>query len=494
VISCLLASIIFSLFIANQKFNDYIHQKEIEKLVYLTDALAVYYSENGGWDSLFENTTLWVSLLKNGWLELDPANGEKVQTSIDKDPAIIAINQKVNQPVWDPLDLGARICLFDKDKKFVISTKTFIRNFYQEEFITEGCTYLPIKVEGNTAGWLGLVNNQEPTQPLDQMFRHTQSMIFYMLGGLFLVILVFIGITYSKYILRPITRLASATKKVGSLNFNTRIPVESTDEIGELAENFNDMAKKLEHYEQNQKQWLMDISHELRTPLSVLLCEIDALKDGIRKPTQTLLVSLSDEIRHLVKLVNDISDISLIETGIFTVKKKLVKPIPILSHEAYIFKERFESNDMSIEFELEPEATDLKIFSDSNRLMQLFSNIFENAIHYTKKPGRLVIRQNYTENYIRFVFEDSGPGIPDEALPLIFNRLYRADSSRSRKTGGNGLGLAICKSIVERHNGKILARNVEGGGLAIEILLPIVNDPGDSTTEQLYLEKEGNVI
>ena len=473
VILCFVASMAFSIDVANRKFEDYINHKEIEKLGFLADTLAKFYSEHGGWGPLIEDRDLWNSLLRRGWESVDKVDMTRPKEAKSKEP-IVSVIYHSPVPIWDQLDLGPRICLFDENKKYING----VDNHPAEE-----CTLLPILLEARNIGWLGLIKGRTIYQPLDQAFRNTQSMTLYVISGAFLFILIFIAIIFSRHMLMPITRLAAATKMLGRLNFNTRIPVESSDEIGQLAEYFNDMAWKLEDYERIQKQWLTDISHELRTPLSVLICEIDALKDGIRKPNQELFVSLSNEMRHLIKLVNDINDISLIETGTFTVKKGLVKPLPILSQVLHIFQKRLENNGMSIEIELEPAAADIQIIGDSNRLIQLFTNIFENAIIHTKKPGRLFIRQTSDAEWIKFVFEDSGPGVPDEALPLIFDRLYRLDSSRSRATGGTGLGLAICKSIVEMHNGKIGARNVQGGGLMIEIVLPIQNNPGDSIEE-----------
>jgi len=487
-IACLFLSIICSIFITNRNFDSEVKASEYRKLNYLGETLSAFYKKNGGWRLLIKNEYLWDALLEESWIKENSVfRAQKKAIPTDDDLVATVLTYQHDSlviPIWDQLNMRPRICLCDPSKTFIVGEKEIPPG--------EG-TWLPVKLSGSTVGWLALEKSRATYQPLNQMFGPNQSRILYIIGGLFLIVLILSIIMFSKHIVTPISRLATATNNLGHRNFNVQIPVKTSDEIGQLAENFNYMAQKLERYEQNEKQWLMDISHELRTPLSVLACEIDALKDGIRKPNQALLTSLSDEIGHLVKLVNDISDISLIETGAFTVKKRLVKPLPILSHKAYIFKKRLESNDMSIEVEPDTASVDLHVMGDPNRLMQLFSNILENAVRYTKKPGRLLVRQTCDADYIKFTFEDSGPGIPEETLPLIFNRLYRIDSSRSRKTGGNGLGLAICKSIVEMHNGRISARNLEGGGFMIEILLPIARDTEHPVVERFYMEGEVNV-
>jgi len=249
--------------------------------------------------------------------------------------------------------------------------------------------------------------------------------------------------------------------------------VQSSDELGNLAERFNFMAKKMEDYEQNQLRWLSDISHELRTPLSVLIGEIEALQDGVRKADETSLKSLCEEAKHLEKLVNDLHALSLAEAGAISMKMASLKPVSILTQAIYHFQNRIESSGMSVDVRLEPNGDDLKMLGDPHRLVQLFSNLIENALIHAEKPGRLIIKQTHTKDKIYLIFEDTGPGVMEESLPRLFERLYRADSSRSRSTGGSGLGLAICKSIVELHNGNIQAQNSDEGGLKIEVTLPL---------------------
>lgn len=459
--------------ISNKDFDEYIEKREIEKLGYLKDTLADLYSKNSGWNAVADNYDLWWELQKKGWLEHAFNQYDQDEMTFGDRTIVSVIYQQFDgsvPPVWDPMNLGPRVCLFNDNKEYIAG---------QKKFSSEECMLLPIDFSGRTIGWLGLKKNPKKIyQPIDQTLRANKSILFYTVGVVFILFILSVAFLVNKYIVRPVTRLAAATKKLGYRDFNTRIAVKSSDEIGELAANFNEMAQRLQDYEYKQKQWLSDISHELRTPLSVLRCQIDALNDGIRKPNKVLLMSLGNEISHLIKLVNDINDISLIETGAFNVKKEPVIPFVILSQEVNIFRERFESNKMSIKFDVEPDVLDQQIIGDAGRIKQLFSNILENAVRHVKKPGRLTIRQTCNKEKIKFLFIDSGPGVPDDALNLLFNRLYRVDSSRSRKTGGNGLGLSICKSIVEMHNGEIRAQNTPENGFLIEITLP----PGNMET------------
>jgi len=327
-------------------------------------------------------------------------------------------------------------------------------------------------VDGEIVGWLGLKFGPKPSHPLDREFMQKQSRVFYLIGAGILVVSSLIALLLSKHLLNPIRRLSEATKALTQRDFKTRIPVESSDELGNLAESFNSMAKQLEDHERNQQQWLSDISHELRTPLSVLIGEIEALQDGIRKPEPAALASLWDEAKHLGKIVNDLHELSMAEAGSLTMQKKTVDPVSILDQTIRLFKHRCETSGIIIKTGLAP-APKLSIRADPDRLIQLFSNLIENTFQHANKPGVLCVRQVYESGHFKAHFEDTGPGVAHEAMPHLFDRLFRVDPSRSRDTGGSGLGLAICKSIVENHLGEIQAKNGKMGGLHVEVTLPV---------------------
>jgi two-component system sensor histidine kinase BaeS len=236
------------------------------------------------------------------------------------------------------------------------------------------------------------------------------------------------------------------------------------------------MAQKLETYERNQKQWVSDIAHELRTPLAILTGEIKALQEGVRKADETSLSSLSDEAKHLSKIVGDLHYLALSEAGDAPMAMDIIKPLPVLSQAVYFFKTRLEENNMVLHFHLDPSSADLKMTGDRDRMMQLFTNLLENNLMHADKPGELTIRQANSEGKIKISFEDTGPGVSKQDLPRLFERLYRADPSRSRQTGSTGLGLSICKSIVENHKGTISASQSELGGLRIDIHFPLLTD------------------
>ena len=213
------------------------------------------------------------------------------------------------------------------------------------------------------------------------------------------------------------------------------------------------------------------VAHELRTPLSILRGEIEALKDGVREVNRDTLNSLLAEARHLTKIVNDLHELSLADTGALSVKKTPVDPAAILKETLGHFKQDFANRQIAIENNLENQPP-IHIIGDADRLQQLFSNLVENTLRYADAPGILKIGQECTANRSILFFEDSGPGVPQGALDHLFDRLYRVARARSRAQGGSGLGLSICKSIVNALGGEIRATNGNLGGLRIEVELP----------------------
>jgi two-component system sensor histidine kinase BaeS len=248
------------------------------------------------------------------------------------------------------------------------------------------------------------------------------------------------------------------------------VPVSSSDELGRLAGDFNAMALTLEMNEKARRQWLADISHELRTPLAVLQGEIEALLDGIRTVTPETIRSLHAETLRLNRLVNDLYQLSLSDLGTLSYHKEDLDPAVVLRDSVDSFRSEFDRKSIRLEADI-PDRTDATVFADPERLSQLFANLLDNSLKYTDAGGMLVVRLRGGSNGVTVEFEDSAPGVPGEALGRLFDRLYRVEGSRARESGGAGLGLAICKNIVEAHAGTITAQASPRGGILIRIVL-----------------------
>jgi two-component system sensor histidine kinase BaeS len=299
--------------------------------------------------------------------------------------------------------------------------------------------------------------------------------MFYVIGAVILTVAAVVAFILSRHLLAPVRKLTAGTHALASRKFDTRIAVQTQDELGQLAADFNTMAETLETNERMRRQWVSDIAHELRTPLSILRGEIEALKDGVREVNRDNLESLHSETRHLSKIVNDLHELSLADAGVLSINKVPVDLLAVLNETLGHFKQRFAENQIRIENSLEKQPP-VSITGDVDRLKQLFSNLLENTMRYAESPGTLKIGPLRTENRLGLFFEDSGPGVPEDALDHLFDRLYRLDRSRSRtREGGSGLGLSICKGIVKALGGTIRAVNGKSGGLRIELEFPLTD-------------------
>ena len=296
---------------------------------------------------------------------------------------------------------------------------------------------------------------------------------------IFMVILSFFIASYlSKSFLLPISKLATAAKKLSKHDFSTRISVNRKDEIGMLAHDFNQMADKLEKYEKTRKQWIADIAHELRTPISIMQGEVEAVQDAVWPLNMDTINHFHSEIKYLAKTVNDLHALSIAESEGLILNMEKTCICSIMTEAANRFSERLKTAGITLEMEPCSE-TDLLAMADPHLLRTVCNNLIENSIRYTDSPGKLKISCRREQSDIIVIFDDSYPGVPKEYLDRIFDRLFRVDSSRSRKHGGSGLGLSTSKVHIEAMDGKITAEDSPLKGLRITIILP--SSSGETT-------------
>jgi two-component system sensor histidine kinase BaeS len=472
-------------FYAYREFSKYVQTMEILRLDELTTVLGQEYATNHGWEQLRNNIPRWQNMLRPLHPQFDLKRlppmppvflsfRPKPPRSGNEDVPRQPYNRKPmptkdhradgasgNGPPYPPFIIEHRLTLFDAQKQPVAGSA----------ISTEDHTLKEIRVDEETAGWLGLKKEERLSHPLNLAFIKQQSYTFYTIGGIMLLLASVVAFFMSRHLLAPIQQLTAATRALSSLRFDTRIDVQTGDELGRLASDFNIMSKTLERYENMRKQWISDISHELRTPLSILQGEIEAMQDGVREASQQVLESLHSEVQYLNRIVTILHDLSMADAGAFPLNRQPVNPLKVLIETLNRFRNRFMQEQITIQEDLETDQ-EIILQTDPTRLEQLFSNLFENILRYADKPGIFKIRQISSKINLELYFEDSGPGVPEHALEYIFDRLYRVDFSRTRAHGGSGLGLAICKAIVEAHNGKITAYNLLSGGLGIHIVIP----------------------
>ncbi|PKN11608.1 MAG: two-component sensor histidine kinase [Deltaproteobacteria bacterium HGW-Deltaproteobacteria-4] len=442
-------------------FLHYVNRQELaqlEQLDQLDERLAKGYAEHGSWQFLIEDKRLWLQLHRDIFS----------LPSMGRHPEQGGGHNRLGGPQPPPGNLkgiGPRLVLFDVNKERVIGGP-------HDAVFEPDLKLKPVIYQSLTIGYLGLIPAEKLSGEGDLLFLEQQSESFALMAMAMAVLSLLLSYPMTIHLLRPIKELTGGTSKLIAGQFKTRISVMTNDELGQLSCDFNNLAMTLEENEKARQQWVADISHELRTPLAVLYSDIEALQDGIRHPSPQNLAILHEETVHLRRLVDDLYELSMSDIGALTYKKVMVDPVSILKGSIELFEQRLSQNKIRLTVDL-PANLAISVLADPDRLQQLFTNLLENSLRYTDTPGLLEIHMLVNKSSVFFHFEDSAPSVSPSQLPKLFDRLYRGEESRNRTKGGAGLGLAICKNIVEAHHGKIDANISSLGGLDIKIEFPL---------------------
>ncbi len=442
-------------------FLNYVKDQEMAQLDLLAEKLTTYYAGHDNWHFLDDNHFLWFKIHSEVFWSPDRPEPRLRPQKHRPFPDPEGPPPDIDRP--DIESLRGRIILYDADKQKVVG------GLYGDK---TDLKLRPITYNKKIVGYLGLLPVTEISASGDLRFVQEQTKTFALVTLLMVAVSLLLSFPVTIHLLRPIRQLTEGTLNLIGGKFTTRIPVTTGDELGQLSEHFNILATTLEKNEKSRQQWVADISHELRTPLAVLRGEVEAIQDGVRKLTPETLEPLHGEIMHLQRLVNDLYELSMSDIGALAYKRIAVNPVGILAGTLELFEQRFSTKGITLSADLPDKFPD-SLLGDPDRLHQLFTNVLENSLRYTDAPGSINIRIENDHTMVAIVFEDSSPGVNEMQLTKLFEKLYRADPSRSREGNGAGLGLAICQNIVEAHLGKITAYASPFGGLGIRIELPL---------------------
>jgi len=362
------------------------------------------------------------------------------------------------------LDLGARLLLVDGEGKPVVGNPN----------VPTDAPFVPVLSHGHEVGRLLLAPMPKLRGDLDLSFAQAQLRHALWMGMAVLLGALVLSWLLARWMLLPIRALGRGAQALVAGDFAARVPATRSDELGALAEDFNLLAATLERNRTARQQWGADIAHELRTPIGILRGEIQALQDGIRQPGPETLASLHAECDRLAGLVDDLYQLALSDAGALVYRLEVLDLGELLREVAASHAGAMK--DAGLELTLDaPAKAMLPVRVDAQRMMQLFGNLLRNSIRYTAVPGRVRIGARRVGADCFVDVEDTAPGVPAEALGHLFERLYRVDPSRSRRSGGAGLGLAICRNIAAAHGGNIVASASPMGGLCITLRLPLAN-------------------
>ena len=279
----------------------------------------------------------------------------------------------------------------------------------------------------------------------------------------------------SRHTLAPLQSLGAAARRLGRGDLSQRAETEGPSEIRQLAHSFNVMAEGLEEAERHRRNLTADIAHELRTPLSNIQGYLEAIKDGLVQPTPETIDTIHGQALHLSRLVEDLRLLAQVEAGALTLQLSLTRMEELLQSSVEAVRPRAEAKGVNVTLELDPSLPDMEL--DATRVAQVIGNLLENAITHTPEGGRVAVTARADDGGVEIAVADTGPGIPPEELPRLFDRFYRADPSRARATGGSGLGLTIARRLIEAHGGTIEAHSVLGQGSRFTIHLPAPSSP-----------------
>lgn len=289
--------------------------------------------------------------------------------------------------------------------------------------------------------------------------------------GLISLILAFIlGNFMSKRISTPVSRVINTAEMISKGYYDDRSnEISDIREISQLTGAINNLAESLEQQEKLRKRLTADVAHELRTPLATLQSHIEAMLDGIWEPDEKRLKSVHEEITRLSRLVGDMEKLTRYESENRVLNKSEFDGLELVKGIMSNFEK--ECRDKGIETEVSGEP--VKIYADRDKLIQVVVNLVSNAVKFTGKDGIIRVSVGSEHNNVVLSVADTGIGISAQDQPHIFERFYRADASRSRLTGGAGIGLTIVRSIVEAHHGSISVESELGKGTRFTIVLPL---------------------
>jgi signal transduction histidine kinase len=270
--------------------------------------------------------------------------------------------------------------------------------------------------------------------------------------------------------------MASAARQMERGDYRRRVVTASRDEVGQLADAFNRMSGELESLERVRRDLVANVSHELKTPISALRAHLENLLDGVERPEpQTLQVMLAQSER-LGRLVDQLLELSRLESGDLPLHREELRLRPLVSRVLSEIEVTRGRRDVDLAQDVPEDLP--PVFADAERVHQVLFNLLDNAMRFTPAGGRVRVTASRQNGSVDVAVADTGPGIAPEHLPRLFERFYRVDTARSRDEGGTGIGLAIARSVIEAHGGRIWAQSEPGKGSTFTFELPVAAPSG----------------
>ncbi|MES2531567.1 MAG: ATP-binding protein [Pseudomonadota bacterium] len=481
----------FSILALQRGIGPYVAEIEIRRMDWLADILERRYATDGNWEA-FRNDRFVLFRLRSETLASDfgrrqpqrsensePSSGDNQGMPPFERPPGFPPPEGGGPPFGRPDMLYQRLGLVDGSGAYVAGARIAM----------DASARLPLRLtDGRLVGYLLLAPMEEIRSEADRAFFKRQAVAIVLTGLVGLALALALSYLLARRWFAPIDQLMQGARDITRGRLDTQVPVQGSDELALLGQTFNSMTARLASIEASRRAWLADVAHELRTPLAAMRAEIEALQDGIRTFDDRTALRLHRQVMRLGQLVDDLRS-SMREPDSAPRSMAPTFPIALLTEALAMTRDRFAHRRIAVEAQgLAIAGPQPVVAGDAQRLHQVFMNLLENTLAYTDAGGRLQLNAAIDDAggdaRLRLRFDDTAPGPSADDLPRLFERLFRGDTSRTRGVagtegmpGGSGLGLSICRTLVEEHDGTIEATASPLGGLCMTISLPLSNEP-----------------
>lgn len=352
-----------------------------------------------------------------------------------------------------PEDITHTLSQYDKSMQL---TEGF-EDIYPDTYYTVGRAARDAK--GNIIGYIFAFSDASSITA----FTEALMSIFMISAGIMLIVSSIVSILITGKLTTPLRNISDAAKKFTQGDFSARVAVEGDDEVAHLAYTFNQMASFVEKNEKSRSSFVANIAHELRTPMTSIKGFVDGMLDGTIPPEQQdrYLTVISEEVGRLARLTNSMLDISKLESGEFIMSVQKYNIWDTIAAVAFAFESRIENANITLKG-FEPQK--IMVNADKDIIHQVVYNIFDNALKFTPDGGYISfsVTEDKVSNSVTVKIKNSGDGISDDALPYVFERFYKEDTSRSVHNRGAGIGLFIVKTLIQRSGGEIYVESQVG--------------------------------
>jgi two-component system sensor histidine kinase BaeS len=463
VVLALLVIALLSRYSLRQGFVDYLERQESTALKTLAPAIAELHDQRGGWGFLVDDPRAWQRIWRQARSNAgEPAGsrgGPRPLTGRNFGPDESRLLRWVRS--LDRPSFRERLFLLDQHRGQIVGAP------YSPE---QEVHLEPLESGGEIVGWIGFTPMGTVLPPDARRFLEGQVRLLGVALLIALALAALLGYLLARHLSEPVKALSGTVAALTAGRYGVRADTVSADEVGRLGQNVNRLAESLEKNRSARQRWMADVAHELRTPIAILKGEVESLADGVRVADQRMTASLQEEIDQLTALVDDLQALALSDAGALDLHRETVDLCDLALQQADTFRRRMSERNIELELQATPP---LEMKGDIKRLRQLFQNLLENSCRYVQSNGHVRLLLSSDRDRVAVRLDDSGPGVSDDQLEQLFERFYRIEGSRSRATGGSGLGLSICRNIVEAHGGEIRAGHSDMGGLEIVISMPL---------------------